>query len=234
MAGRPPRRRRRPVAVPTPALAWRPRWQRSSTRAPVARAAVPDDDPTRGAASSTRRVEEAARVGLARLTVEEVVRRTGFGRMTVYRRFARRDDLIEALVVREAELFLAAVAAGLEGEVEPEDRLAGGFVAAMRFARDHPLLGRLAHSDPGAVTQTVAANDALVLNMGTEFIARTILGEHPDAPTRAARRAADLLARLFLTYIALPPSDPDPHDDDALRAFALDVLAPLTESALQA
>ncbi|HEY7950990.1 MAG TPA: helix-turn-helix domain-containing protein [Solirubrobacterales bacterium] len=191
-----------------------------------------DEDPTRTRILDAA-LEEAAQVGLDRLTVEQVVRRAGLGRMTVYRRFARRDDLVEALVVREGRRFLAAVAAGLDGEAEPADRLAGGFVAAMRFARDHPMLEHLAHSDPGSVTATVAANDSLLLEMGSEFIARTILGEHPAAPTRAARRVADLLARLFLTYIALPPRDPDPHDDEALRAFARDVLAPFAESALQ-
>lgn len=190
-----------------------------------------EEDPTRDRIVDAA-LQEAARVGLARLTVEDVVRRAGLGRMTVYRRFPRRDDLIEALVVRECERFLAAVAAGLEGEVEPGDRLAGGFVAAMRFARDHPLLERFAHSDPGSVTATVAANDALLLNMGTEFIARAILGENPDVTTRAAHRVADLLARLFLTYIALPPRDPDPHDDESLRAYAADILVPLAESAL--
>jgi len=178
-------------------------------------------------------LEEAAQVGLARLTVEDVVRRAGLGRMTVYRRFARRDELVEALVVRECERFLAAVAAGLDPGAEPHDRLAGGFVAAMRFGRDHPLMERLAHTDPGAVMATVAANDALLLDLGKEFIVAEILGEHPDATAAAARRAADLLARLFLTYVALPPADPDPHDDEALRAFAREVLAPLAESALR-
>ncbi len=202
-------------------------------RAMVARdVAAGDDDPTRTRIIDAA-VEEATRVGLERVTVEQVVRTAGLGRMTVYRRFPRRDDLVEALVVREGERFLAAVAAGLEGEVEPQDRLAGGFVAAMRFVRDHPMLKRLAHADPGSVTATVAANDALLLRMGSEFIVGTILGEHPEAPTRAAQRVADLFARLFLTYIALPPSDPDPHDDEALYAFGRDVLAPLAESTLR-
>jgi AcrR family transcriptional regulator len=193
---------------------------------------VADDDPTRARILDAA-LDEAAQVGLERLTVEGVVRRAGLGRMTVYRRFARRDDLVEALIVREGKSFLVAVAAGLEGETEPHDRLAGGFVAAMRFARDHPMLERLAHSAPGSVTATVAANDALLLEMGAEFIARTIVGENPEVSSGAARRVADLLARLFLTYIALPPSDPDPHDDEALRAFGRDVLAPFAESALQ-
>ena len=40
---------------------------------------------------------EATAVGLDRITVEDVVRRAGVSRMTAYRRYPRRDDLVEAL-----------------------------------------------------------------------------------------------------------------------------------------
>ena len=53
-------------------------------------------------------------MGLDRITVEDVVRRVGLGRMTVYRRFPRRDDLVRALVMRETQRFLAAVSAGID------------------------------------------------------------------------------------------------------------------------
>ena len=49
---------------------------------------------------------EAAAVGLQRITVEDVVRRAGVSRMTAYRRYPRRDDLVEALVRRETQRFL--------------------------------------------------------------------------------------------------------------------------------
>lgn len=170
---------------------------------------------------------EAAMVGLGRMTIEDVVRRAGLGRMTVYRRFPRRDDLVEALLVRECRSFLAAVAAGLEREIAPGERVAAAFVAAMRFVREHPMLERLAHGDPGAVTQGVAANDSLLLRMGGDFIAREIHGHRRSKPPRKVTRVADTVARLFLTYVALPPSDPDPYDDRELRAFAREVLVPL-------
>ena len=40
---------------------------------------------------------------------------------------------------------------------------------------------------------------------------------------------ADVYARLFVTYVAFPPTDPDPHDDKALRTFAEAMLVPLLE-----
>ena len=172
-------------------------------------------------------LREAAAVGIERLTVEDVVRRAGLGRMTVYRRFPRRDDLVRALVLRETQRFLAAVSAGIERASDPDDAIAESFVAALAFAREHPLLRRLAHAEPGAVTETLAADDAAILSMGSAFIAGRIHGDASGAPSRRTRRVADILARLFLTYIAIPPTDPDPASDAQLRGFAREILAPL-------
>ncbi|MBJ7331318.1 MAG: TetR/AcrR family transcriptional regulator, partial [Solirubrobacteraceae bacterium] len=91
-------------------------------------------------------LDEAAAVGVDRLRVEDVVRRSGLGRMTVYRRFPKREDLVSALVVRECQRFLLCVAVGLQGDAPPEERTAVAFVEAMRFVRGHPLLRRVAET----------------------------------------------------------------------------------------
>lgn len=172
-------------------------------------------------------LDEGASVGLDRMTVEDVVRRSGLGRMTVYRRFSKRDDLVDALVLRECRRFLATVAGGLEEGNTPEEATAHAFVAAMSFVQTHPLLRRVAQSDPGAVLATAAAHDRLVLALGVDFIAARLQAARPDGDPRAVRRTADIVARLFLTYVALPPADPDPRDEAELHAYARDVLAPL-------
>lgn len=190
-------------------------------------------EPVDEAADATRTrildaaLDEAASVGLDRLRVEDVVRRSGLGRMTVYRRFSKREDLVDALVVRECQRFLAVVAGGLGEHEVPEEATAAAFVAAMGFVRSHPLLRRVADTDPGAVLATAAARDRHVLRLGTDFIAAQVEQARPDGDRRAIRRTADLVARLFLTYVAVPPDDPDPRDEAELRAFARDLLVPV-------
>lgn len=176
-------------------------------------------------------VLEAAAVGLQRLTVEDVVRRAGIARMTVYRRFPRRDDLVQALILRESQRFLGTVAAAIDSAGDPSDEVAVAFVAAVRFARKHPMLRRVAQAEPGAFMESVAADDAALLGMGRAFIARHIHGDGPGAPSRQAQWAADALARLFLTYVAIPPTNPAPESDDELRRFAHEVLTPMVELA---
>ena len=85
---------------------------------------------------------EAAAVGLQRITVEDVVRRAGVSRMTAYRRYPRRDDLVEALVRRETQRFLAAVADAIDSVEDPNEGVAEAFIAAVSFAREHPMLRR--------------------------------------------------------------------------------------------
>lgn len=190
----------------------------------LAPAAAAEDDTTRERILDAA-LQGAAAVGLGRLTTEEVVRRSGLGRMTVYRRFARRDDLVDALVLRECRRFLAAVAEGLAAGEDPERRVAGAFVAAMRFTRAHPLTRRAAEAEPGSPLDTVAADGGRVLAMGRDFIAAEIRGAGAD-PARA-HQVADVVARLFVTYVGVPPTDPDPADDEALEAFARSTLVPL-------
>jgi TetR/AcrR family transcriptional regulator, repressor for uid operon len=173
-------------------------------------------------------VQEAATVGLQRLTVEDVVRRAGVARMTVYRRYPRRDDLVEALVRRETQRFLTAVAEGIDEADDEHDGVVAAFIAAVRFSRAHPMLQRAAYTE----SALSPAENAELLDMGAAFIARHIHGDAPGQPSQQARWVADVFARLFMTYIATPPTDPDFGDDTELRRFAHAVLTPMVERAV--
>jgi AcrR family transcriptional regulator len=182
---------------------------------------------------------QAAAVGLDRMTVEDVVRRCKLSRMTVYRRFPRRDDLDQALRLREIQRFLHAVATGIDraqSQASADDRRTGvseAFVAAVTFAQNHPLLRRLAVTDPGLPLATVAANDHEILRMGAAFIAREIHGHAAGEPSQQVRWVADMFARLFITYLGAPPTDPAVDDEAQLRRFADTVLAPIIDHALR-
>lgn len=172
-------------------------------------------------------LQESAAVGLARITVEDVVRRARVSRMTAYRRYPRRDDLVDALVHRETQRFLAVVADAIERGEDANDGVAEAFIAAVRFAREHPMVRRVGTAEPAAI-----GDWAELIDMGGAFIANYVHGEADGLPSRRVRWVADVFARLFFTYIASPPSDPDFTDDGDLREFAHDVLTPMVERAI--
>jgi len=190
--------------------------------------------PAGGEAASDRTAErlldaavlEAAHVGINRITVEDVVRRAGVSRMTAYRRYPRRDDLVEALVQRETRRFLAAVADGISSAQDPRDAVAEAFIAAVRFSRAHPMLRRAGQTD-----SALSADDSgRLLELGSAFIASQIAGPE-TAPPQQVRWVADVFARLFVTYITTPPTDPDFSDDVQLRRFAEEILTPMVARA---
>src|SRR6266511_4032992 len=88
--------------------------------------------------------------GLSRTTVEDVAQRAGLARQTVYRYFPSKDTLIVSLVAREEEAFIAGVRAAIQGHDDLGPAMADGIAFVLRFAREHPLLDRLATTDPVA------------------------------------------------------------------------------------
>ena len=100
-------------------------------------------------------------------------------------------------------------------------------IAAVSFAREHPMLRRAGQVEPAPIDHS-----AELLKMGSAFIANYIHGEAPGAPSQHVRWVADVFARLFFTYISMPPTDPDFADDAELRRFACEVLTPMVERAV--
>ncbi|GAA4115305.1 TetR/AcrR family transcriptional regulator [Nocardioides fonticola] len=170
---------------------------------------------------------ESATVGLRRLTMDDIARRAGVGRMTAYRRFAKRDDLVHTLVAREALAFLTAINEATEKAETLEEISVETFTAATGFVRRNPLLRLVADTDPGSFVEVVGAQGARILRLGTEFLARQIHGDDPGEPTAHETAVAEVCARLFTTYVAIPLSVIDPDDEDAVRRYAREVIAPI-------
>src|SRR3954451_24868745 len=93
----------------------------------------------------------AAASGLKHLTMDDVARRAGVGRMTVYRRFGTRDALVDALAGREAHRCLAELETASPVGAPLEAQIVAGFTTAIRLTREHPLLARLARVEPDSV-----------------------------------------------------------------------------------
>ncbi|SDW29126.1 TetR/AcrR family transcriptional regulator [Marinobacter mobilis] len=172
---------------------------------------------------------EAAAQGLHGLTIEGVARRCRRNRATIYRHFGNRDKLAYALVVWEANKMMQVLTKAVAGIDDPEALLVEGFVAAMRFAREHPVISRTTQYEPGSLIFAARANDHSLLRLGAGFMANTIrwaqskgLGTHLDADA-----AGDIAARLFSSFVLLPGGHNALNDDESTRQFALSTLAPM-------
>src|SRR5699024_3114852 len=69
-------------------------------------------------------------------------------RMTLYRRFANKQELVEATLLREVAWFLTDLQREFDAHDTVEDKLTEGFVFTVETLRDHDLLNRLLATEP--------------------------------------------------------------------------------------
>src|SRR2546423_14984287 len=78
---------------------------------------------------------QAEDFGLRRFTVDDVARRVGLSRVTIYRYFPKKDQLLNALVLREMKRFLTKVDAVVEAQATPEEKLIEGLSFSLGYLR---------------------------------------------------------------------------------------------------
>lgn len=166
------------------------------------------------------RILDAALAGAA--TMDDVARRAGVGRMTVFRRFGSKEALLERLAVRELQRFLGEVDQALATIDDPGERVAEAFVACLRAARTHPVFARASAADMFVL---LGRGTPSPLELGRRFVAARL---EEDGDVDDPEAVADVLVRLAASY-ALQPADSGEtlRDEAAARAFALRVLAPI-------
>jgi AcrR family transcriptional regulator len=171
----------------------------------------------------------AAASGLRHLTMDDVAARAGVGRMTVYRRFGGRPQLLEALAVRECRRCLAAVAGAIDPADPIDERAASLFLAVLRVIREHPLLARLARVEPESLLGELTRDDSAVFKLVRDLLTVQI---------RAAQASGELLAtdptalaeiglRLGVSFVLMPDSVIALEDDQATRELVTALVAPL-------
>lgn len=144
-----------------------------------------------------------AEVGLAGLSLEDVAAGAGVSRQTVYRHFGNRIGLVQATIVREEARLLAVVAVASAPHPDLSEALAAALAALLGWTRDHPLLGTLLASESEALLPLLAAGDAPVITAARPAIVEVLIDR--VAPGTDVEMAADLLARVMLSYAIDPP-----------------------------
>ncbi|SFO67003.1 MULTISPECIES: TetR/AcrR family transcriptional regulator [Actinomadura] len=161
--------------------------------------------------------------GLRRVSVEDVAKRAGVARTTIYRRFAGKDQLLQAVILRECRRFLTAIAEATEGLPSPEDAVVEGFVVGLRSARAHPLLARVLESEPEAFLPQLSMNGGAVMLAARDILADRLRRARPgDAEDHDT--VAEVLLRVAVSLLLVPGGGLALDGEDAIRRFARDYL----------
>lgn len=156
--------------------------------------------------------------GFRRTSVDDVARRAGLGRATIYRRFATRDDLVNAVLTRECRRLFADIAAAGEGLPTVADQLVEGFVAGLRNARSQPLLHRMITTEPEAWLPFLTTSGGPTIAVLREFLVQQY---------RITPEVAEIVVRLSISLVLTPDSCLAFGTDEEARATARRYLAPL-------
>src|SRR3954469_13601704 len=184
------------------------------------------------AGPTTQRILRAALAqfedfGVRRTTIEDVARRAGVARVTVYRRFESKPRLIEAVVLGEAQRFFAELEAAVARFGSVEDRIVEAFAHTLGAAREQRLLNRLLRTESEAILPHVTTEGGPVLAAGRAFLARQMKLAGTDVPAREVDAVAELVARLVLSFLLTPESAVKLENPREARRFARRYIVPL-------
>ena len=160
--------------------------------------------------------------GIRRSSMNEIARRAGISPATLYRRFAQKSDLVQAVGLREVRRFLAAVDAEVDPDLPAEEQIVALLMAFLSGLRRNRLLNSLLATEPETVLPALTIDGAPVLALGREYLAEIIrrLQATGAAEEYDPDPVAEMIARVALSMALTPDSTMPLQDDAAARAFA--------------
>jgi AcrR family transcriptional regulator len=175
--------------------------------------------------SSTRRILDAALVeferhGFRRVALDDVARRAGVSRTTIYRRFANRDELVAAVIERENVALFADIARELKDAGRQSNYYVEAFTLSILRFRKHHVLNQMIVDEPALVLELMHRHYGAAI----ERMAAALRVIFPDGfADRIGPQAVNDLADTILRYAAmvlLLPGVQPVQTAEEIRAFA--------------
>lgn len=167
--------------------------------------------------------------GLRRTTMDDVARRVGIGRVTIYRHYPDKSVLFQAVVLRECARALRQIERQVASIAPLEQRLIEAFVLVVDGARHHPLIRRLLATEPEWLLPYLTVKADVILRLGVSYGAGYIrLAQAQGFLTRLdADITAELLIRMVQSLTLTPGGLLAPDSAGELRALLQKILPPL-------
>jgi AcrR family transcriptional regulator len=190
-------------------------------------------------ADSTGAILDAALVeferhGINRVALDDVARRAGVSRTTIYRRFANRDELVAAVIERENVALFADIAAELKNAGPQSNYYVEAFTLSILRFRRHRVLNQLITEEPAVVLAQAKHHYPRAIDRMAEAL-RVIFpaGFADRIGEQAVVELADTILRYAAMLLMLPSAAPVDTADD-IRAFATQHFLPSLPAALRA
>ena len=169
--------------------------------------------------------------GIRRSTIDDVARRAGVSRVTVFRRFENKQRLIEVVVAREIRRGAAELAKVWQDGESLEQRMLHGFSFTVSFVSGHPLFDRLLRSEPEVLLPLLTVDGGPALELYRSLIAELLRAEIQAgrAATADPDRVAEVIARLAISLVLTRDGTVSLDDPDSMAALVKHVLLPILQ-----
>lgn len=174
--------------------------------------------------------EQFCRLGLRRSTMEDVARRAGVSRITVYRRFTTKDALVEHVVRREFRRYFDQFLTDIRHAGTAADRVVLGFASSLRAIRGNPLIGGLMEIEPDVLIPSMINDGGRTIATVRRFLAGQLRREQRDGHVSDevdVDLVAELMVRFSASFLVTPSELVDLDDDEQLRDVARRFLVPM-------
>lgn len=160
--------------------------------------------------------------GIRRTSMAEVARRGGLSPATLYRRFAQKADLVQAVILREASRFVTSVDRRVDQTAGAEDQIVDMYVAFLDGLRGQRLLSRLLSTEPDVVLPLLTVDGAALLGVGRDYLGEFIgrLQQEGKLPPFEPAPVAEMIARVALSLALTKETRIPVDDEEASRRFA--------------
>ena len=153
--------------------------------------------------------------------------------MTIYRRFAGRDELVTAVIDRENAVLFTEIAAELKNAGPQSNYYVEAFTSAIMQLRRHRVLNRVITDEPALALQLVHRHyPAALERMADALRVMFPAGFAERIGTEAVDELADTILRYAMMALLLPSPHPLATADD-IRAFATTHFLPSLPAALR-
>ncbi|HWJ67884.1 MAG TPA: TetR family transcriptional regulator [Nocardioides sp.] len=156
--------------------------------------------------------------GWARVTMARLADQAGVSRQTVYNEIGTKNDLAEAMILRELDRFLAGVTRSFD---ENPDDLVGAIRDSARrvleHAQDNALLHAIVSATHGADTELLpllTTHSEYLLEGAKLVIAERVASYDVQLPEGRLDASIDMVVRLVLSHVMQPSGDPGRSADD--------------------
>lgn len=166
--------------------------------------------------------------GWASITMAKLADRVGVSRQTVYNEIGSKQQLAEAMIMRELEVFLRSVDSAFT--TNPTDLVAAIREAAfgvLRDARTNPLLHAVlsaSHGAESALLPLLTTQVEPIIAAAGVLIRGHLADYEVPVPVERVDALVDMVIRLVLSHVTAPASPPEKTADD-IAWIAAQVLA---------